>query len=224
MSKGLSGKVEVITGGSAGSLTIKLRLFFRPRLQVEDFEAAALRHLDNLYRSASLLLRNRAEAEDMVQEVYLHASKSFHRFEAGTDCRAWLFRILFRRLHHARHWLRESKMNGFASWADQDDIKEEPPVPQEIPNEGILLALRTIPVRFREVVLLADVEQFSYKDIAWVLEVPVGKVALRLSQGKELLRQELARICESCTESAQVAIESGKRSQCEKSDLRLQVL
>lgn len=193
---------------------MRLRLFYRPKLRVEDFEAAALPHLNNLYRSASLLLRNQAEAEDMVHEVYLHASKSFRRFEPAMDCRAWLFRILFRRLHHVRRWLLQSNVDGFgfASRAVQDNIKARRPVPLEIRNEDILLALRKVPVRFREVLLMADVEQFSYENIAWMLKVPLGKVESRLSRGRKLLRHELARICDNCTESARAANENGERT------------
>ncbi len=69
-------------------------MFFHPKILLEDFEAAAMPHLADLYRSASLLLQNSSEAEDLVQEVYLEAWKSFHR--------AWLFKILFHRLHHLR--------------------------------------------------------------------------------------------------------------------------
>jgi RNA polymerase sigma-70 factor, ECF subfamily len=64
---------------------------YRPKIRVEDFEAVAMPHLADLYRSASLLLQNSSEAEDLVQEVYLEAWKSFHRFEPGTNCCAWLF-------------------------------------------------------------------------------------------------------------------------------------
>jgi RNA polymerase sigma-70 factor, ECF subfamily len=168
-------------------------LFYRPKNRVEDFEAAATPHLADLYRSASLLLRDASQAEDLVQEVYLEAWKSFHRFEPGTNCRAWLFKILFHRLHHLRRRLiKASKVEGFASPADQDNIVAEPPVPQEIRDDDILLALERVPVEFREVVLMADVEDFSYKEIANTLKIPLGTVMSRLSRGRKLLRRELA--------------------------------
>ena len=160
---------------------------------MEDFEGAAIPHLADLYRSTSLLLRHSSEAEDLVQEVYLEAWKSFHRFESGTNCRAWLFKILFHRLHHLRRRLiKASKVEGFASPADQDNIVAEPPVPQEIRDDDILLALEKVPVEFREVVLMADVEDFSYKEIANTLKIPLGTVMSRVSRGRKLLRQELA--------------------------------
>ena len=168
-------------------------MFDGPKIRVEDFEAVAMPHLADLYRSASLLLRNSSEAEDLAQEVYLEAWKSFHRFEPGTNCRAWLFKILFHRLHHLRRRLiKASKLEAFSSPADQDNLMAEPPVPQEIRDDEILLALEKVPVEFREVVLMADVEEFSYKEIAAALKIPLGTVMSRLSRGRKLLRQELA--------------------------------
>ena len=168
-------------------------MFYRSKTRVEDFEGAAIPHLADLYRSASFLLRHSSEAQDLVQEVYLEAWKSFHRFEPGTNCRAWLFKILFHRLHHLRRRLiKASKVEGFASPTDQDNIVAEPPVPQEIRDDDILLALEKVPVEFREVVLMADVEDFSYKEIANTLKIPLGTVMSRVSRGRKLLRQELA--------------------------------
>jgi RNA polymerase sigma-70 factor, ECF subfamily len=170
-------------------------LFFRPKIRVEEFEAAAMPHLADLYRSASLLIQNSSEAEDLVQEVYLEAWKSFHRFEPGTNCRAWLFKIMFHRLHHFRRRLsKASKLEPFESPADLNNIMAEPPAPQEIRDEDILLALAKVPVDFREVVLLADVQEFSYKEIAETLKIPLGTVMSRLSRGRMQLRLELAEV------------------------------
>ncbi len=170
-------------------------MFHRPKTRVEEFEAAAIPCLTDLYRSASLLARNSTEAEDLVQEVYLEAWKSFYRFQPGTNCRAWLFKILFHRLHHFRRRLiKASRLEAFASPAEQDDFMAEPPVPQEIRDDDILLALEKLPVEFREVVLMADVEEFTYKEIASTLEIPLGTVMSRVSRGRKLLRQELAEV------------------------------
>lgn len=173
-------------------------LFLRPKIRVEDFEAAAMPHLADLYRTAKLLVYDLSEAEDLVQEVYLEALKSFHRFEPGTNCRAWLFKIMFHRLHHLRRrLLKASRVEGFASQADEDSIIAEPPVPQEIRDEDILLALEKVPFEFREVVLMADVQEFSYKEIAETMKVPLGTVMSRLSRGRKLLREELAEVARS---------------------------
>jgi RNA polymerase sigma-70 factor (ECF subfamily) len=109
---------------------------------VEDFEAAAMPHFADLYRTARLLAQDRAEGEDLVQEVYLEAWKSFHRFQAGTNCRAWLFKILFHRLHHfRRRWAKAAKVEAFENAEDQDSLIAETPVQEEIRDEDVLQAL-----------------------------------------------------------------------------------
>ncbi len=138
-----------------------------------DFEAATMPHFPGLYRTARLLAQDSAEAEDLVQEVYLQAWKSFHRFETETNCRAWLFKILFHRLHHfRRRWAKAAKVEAFENPEDQDSIIAETPVPQEIRDEDVLEALGRVPIEFREVVLLADTQEFSYKEIAETMKLP----------------------------------------------------
>jgi RNA polymerase sigma-70 factor (ECF subfamily) len=155
-------------------------------------------HFVDLYRMARLMAQDSGEAEDLVQEVYLQAWKSFHRFELGTNCRAWLFKILFHRLHHfRRRWASAAKVEAFESPADQDSVIASSPVPQEIRDEDVLRALGKLPIEFREVVLLADVQEFSYKEIAETMKLPLGTVMSRLSRGRKLLRQELAGVARS---------------------------
>lgn len=173
-------------------------MFFRPKSRVEDFEAAAMPHLVDLYRSASFLVRNPTDAEDLMQEVYLEAWKSFHRFEAGTNCRAWLFKIMFHRLHHFRRRLiKDSKVESFATRSDEENLVAAIPIPQEIRDEDILQALSKLPLEYREVVLMADVEDFSYKEVAESLEIPLGTVMSRLSRGRRLLRQGLEEVAKA---------------------------
>ena len=173
-------------------------MFFQPKVRVEEFEAATMPHFPALYRTARLLARDSAEAEDLVQEVYLEAWKSFHRFATGTNCRAWLFKILFHRLHHFRRgWAKAAKLEAFENPEAQDSIIAETPVPQEIRDEDVLQALERVPIEFREVVLLADVQEFSYKEIAETMKLPLGTVMSRLSRGRKLLRQELANVASS---------------------------
>jgi RNA polymerase sigma-70 factor (ECF subfamily) len=170
-------------------------LFFKSTTGLEDFEAAAMPHLAALYRTAKFLVHNPAEAEDLVQDVYVEALKSFHRFQPGTNCRAWLFKILFHRLHHLRRRLLKSSLE--ETFADQDNVAAVPPAPQEIKDEDILAALEKVPLAFREIVLMADVEEFSYKEIAEALKLPLGTVMSRLSRGRKLLREELAEVAKS---------------------------
>jgi RNA polymerase sigma-70 factor, ECF subfamily len=188
-----AGLLGIISLRGFRQTTPEINLFFRPKIRVEDFEAAAMPHFADLYRTARLLARDSAEAEDLVQEVYLEAWKSFHRFESGTNCRAWLFKILFHRLHHfRRRWVKSAKIDPFDAAGEQDNLIAETPVPQEIRDEDVLNALGKVPIEFREVVLLADVQEFSYKEIAETLKLPLGTVMSRLSRGRKLLRQELA--------------------------------
>jgi RNA polymerase sigma-70 factor (ECF subfamily) len=158
----------------------------------DDFEAATMPHLNSLFRTAWRIIGDKEEAEDLVQETFLQAWKSFHRFEAGTNCRAWLFKILFHVInHHRRKWFK------FTWVTDSEEMLEntliyEPPVSQNLSDEDVLASLEKVPSQYREVVLLADVQEFSYKEIAEILNVPVGTVMSRLSRGRKILRQELA--------------------------------
>lgn len=169
-------------------------MLFSRGINAEDFEAAALPHLNDLFRTAVRLTANRTEAEDLVQEVYLQAWKSFHRFELGTNCRAWLFKILFNKSNHHRRRLFRLVED---SEKTIDALTYEPPVPEHLRDEEILAALGGITEQYREAIVLADVEEFSYKEVAFILKVPIGTVMSRLSRGRRLLRVALAGTAES---------------------------
>jgi len=157
-------------------------------IKAEDFEAAALPHLKDLYRTAARLTANRTEAEDLVQETYMQAWKSFHKFQIGTNCRAWLFKILLNKIRHQRSkWLT-------LVWRTRelsDVVVYEHPISENLSDEAVLVALKKIPDCYREVVVLTDVQEFSYKEAAFILKIPVGTVMSRLSRGRKLLRTEL---------------------------------
>lgn len=161
-------------------------------IRENEFETAAMPHLNDLFRTATRVIGNRTEAEDLVQETYLQAWKSFDRFEVGTNCRAWLFKILFHMIAHHRR--RNYRLSVVSESEDviQDTIAYEPPVPQHITDEDILIALDHIPQHYREVILLADVDSFAYKEIAEILSIPQGTVMSRLNRGRKLLREELS--------------------------------
>ncbi len=155
------------------------------------FEAEALPHVERLFRLAMWFERNRDEAEDLVQETMMQALQSFHRFEPGTNCRAWLVTIL----HHLRSNRRRAR--GRSPLVDDSDdgvvqtIPFVPPVPQHLTDETILAALRRIAPQYQEVVVLCDVEEMTYKEIAEALDIPIGTVMSRLHRGRALLRSEL---------------------------------
>lgn len=156
------------------------------------FEAEALPHVDRLFRLALWFERNRHEAEDLVQETMTQALQSFHRFQPGTNCRAWLVTIL----QHVRSNRRRSRSRS-PLVSDPDDTIAKmtpfvPPVPQHLTDEEVLGALRGIPAQFQEVIVLCDVEDLTYKEIADALAIPLGTVMSRLHRGRALLRIELA--------------------------------
>jgi RNA polymerase sigma-70 factor (ECF subfamily) len=170
---------------------------FSPKPRLEEFEAAALPHLADLYRTATRLLGDSGRADDVVQEAFLVAWKNFDRFEAGTNCRAWLFRILFHCAHHYRRkWLNPREVAGAGEVIDQFPAADAAPSAQ-LTDQEVLRALDAIPRDYRAVVLLVDVEEFSYKDAAGILEVPIGTVMSRLSRGRRLLREQLAVLAQS---------------------------
>jgi RNA polymerase sigma-70 factor, ECF subfamily len=152
--------------------------------------------MNDLYRTAARVIGSRSEAEDLVQETYLQAWKSFHRFQLGTNCRAWLFKILFHVIHHQRRKWYNSKLVQENDEQFQDSVAAELPVPEGLTDEDVLAALEKIPVQYREVVLLADVQEFSYKEVAVTIGVPIGTVMSRLSRGRKLLRGELTKFAE----------------------------
>ena len=156
------------------------------------FEGEVLPHADRLFRLAMWFVRNRADAEDVVQDTMIQALKSFHRFQPGTNCRAWLSTILRRIVSNRRRSALRSIVVD-----DPDDRIEQtvpfvPPMPQVLTDELVLGALHQLPIPFQEVILLCDVEEFSYKEAAEALEIPIGTVMSRLHRGRARLRAELA--------------------------------
>ena len=167
-------------------------MFFAKKVEAADFEAVALPYLNDLYRTAVHLVRDRTEAHDLVQEAYLQAWKAFHRFEPGTNCRAWLFKILINEVRHYRRRWFNTKTVPEGEQSFEETLAFEPPISENIQDEDVLAALDELQREFREVVLLADVQEFSYKEIAEMLGIPVGTVMSRLSRGRKQLRAKLA--------------------------------
>jgi RNA polymerase sigma-70 factor (ECF subfamily) len=156
------------------------------------FEAEALPHAEGLFRLAMWLERDRGEAEDLVQETYTRALESFHRYKSGTNCRAWLVTIL----QYVRSNRRRARGRALMVADSEERIAQTiaivPPVPERLTDEDVLSALRRLPSKYQEIVLLSDVEELSYKEIAEVLTIPIGTVMSRLHRGRAILRVELA--------------------------------
>lgn len=148
-------------------------------------------HVDRLFRLAMWMERDRNEAEDLVQDTLVQALRSFNRFTPGTNCRAWLITML----HNIRSNRRRARFRRQAVESDADVSPETvafvPPVPSHITDEDILAALKGIPEAYQEIILLCDVEELTYKEIAAALGIPIGTVMSRLHRGRALLRKAL---------------------------------
>jgi RNA polymerase sigma-70 factor (ECF subfamily) len=157
------------------------------------FETEAMPHVERLFRHAMWLTRNRAEAEDLVQETLVQALQSFHRFTPGTNCRAWLVTILQHVRSNRQRKLGRVIVDSTLEERAANVVPFVPPIPDAVTDEDMLLALQQIPSHHQEVILLCDVEEMTYKEIAAALDVPIGTVMSRLHRGRQLLRTELAR-------------------------------
>jgi RNA polymerase sigma-70 factor (ECF subfamily) len=176
-----------------------MRLFQR-RASRADFEREAMPHLPALYGSALRLCRNEGDAEDLVQETLLRAYRFFDTFEAGTNCKAWLFRILtntfsngYRENEREQEILDEvessdANLGQFVSAGPRDT---ESALLGHMVSKDVEQALATIPAEFRLAVVLADLEDFSYKEIADIMECPAGTVMSRLFRGRKMLQKLL---------------------------------
>src|SRR5437667_3190237 len=170
------------------------------RLVSPAFEAEALASLDSLYRAALRLTRVPADAEDLVQDTYLKAFRAADRFEPGTNLRAWLFTILH---NTARNRIRDRARDNVSvdsEFVDRAADLPAPGLPLETPETQLLrdtlapelqAAIDALPDAFRQAVWLRDVEEFSYAEIAEMLQVPAGTVMSRISRGRRLLFDRL---------------------------------
>lgn len=153
-------------------------------------------YLQDLHRTALRLLQDGSKANDAVQETFLIAWKSFDRYQRGTNCKAWLFQILFNVVRHERrNWFKW--LTGREENIAESSLVAPETISGAIQDQRILDALDRLPAQFRDVLLLVDVEEFSYKEASAMLKVPIGTVMSRLSRGRGLLREQLAGVAVS---------------------------
>jgi RNA polymerase sigma-70 factor (ECF subfamily) len=169
------------------------------------FAEQAMEHMPSLYSAALRMTRNPADAEDLVQETYLKAYRAFAGFEQGTNLKAWLYRILtntFINIYRAKKRRPEltdvddvedlylyHRLGGLEAAAAGRSAEEE--VLERFTDQEVKDALESLPEQFRMAVLLADVEGFSYKEIAEIVDVPIGTVMSRLHRGRRALQKAL---------------------------------
>lgn len=166
----------------------------------DRFEELTLPHLDRLYRYALRLSRQAAEAEDLVQETYLHAWRAFERTDLSGDCRPWLFRILtnlfisrYRRKKREPALMDFQENPAFADGRSTDETitaGDTEPLLDRL-DDRVKAALDALHPEFRAVLLLAAVEGLSYEEIARVCEIPIGTVMSRLHRGRTQLKDRL---------------------------------
>jgi RNA polymerase sigma-70 factor (ECF subfamily) len=181
-------------GLNAVSLRYTIRAVLEPSSDFGSFEDLAMPHFARLFNFACWLTQDRASAEDLVQETYMKALKGFSSFHQGSNFRAWIYKIL-------RNTFLTSRTGLAATISlDADDAPPEPAT-DETP-ESVLLAhaeetairnaLTELPVNFREIILLCDLEEMSYQEISQTLAIPIGTVMSRLSRARKAMRTLLS--------------------------------
>lgn len=170
-----------------------------------DFAEEAMQYAPQLYSAALRMTRNRADAEDLVQETYLKGYRSFHTFTEGTNLRAWLFRILtntYINTYRAKQRRPDESDLGeieelylYKNLSTVQDAaigrSAEESLMTMLPDDEVKQALEALPDNFRLPVILADVDGFAYKEIAEMLEIPIGTVMSRLHRGRKAMQKML---------------------------------
>ncbi|MFC0582552.1 sigma-70 family RNA polymerase sigma factor [Micrococcoides hystricis] len=168
------------------------------------FEKYALEYVDQLYAAAMRMTRNPQDAEDLVQEAYTKAYSAFHQYKPGTNLKAWLYRILTNTYiniyRKAQRQPQQTQTDTVEDWQMAQAAEHSPTglrsaeaeALDRLPDSDIKDALAQIPEEFRLAVYFSDVEGFSYKEVAQILDVPIGTVMSRLHRGRKQLRELLA--------------------------------
>jgi len=160
------------------------------------FEELAMPLFDSLYNFARWLVHNQNDAEDLVQETFLKALRGFASFQPGTNFRAWMFRILKNTFLSSCSRLERRMTVAMDSGEDFPVLPATSPTPESLliersGNDAVRCAIEQLPVIFREVILLCDVADASYREIAEILSIPIGTVMSRLARARKLVRESL---------------------------------
>jgi len=160
------------------------------------FEELAMPLFDSLYNFASWLVHNKSNAEDLVQETYLKALRSFASFQPGTNFRAWMFRILKNTFLSSRSTLGRRVTVEIDSEVDFPELPPTSATPESLLIErsqenAVRNAIEQLPLTFREVLLLCDVEDASYREISEILSIPIGTVMSRLARARKAVRESV---------------------------------
>jgi RNA polymerase sigma-70 factor (ECF subfamily) len=161
-----------------------------------SFEQLAMPHFERLYNFACWLTHDRNEAEDLVQETYAKALKGFPSFQPGTNFRAWIYKILRNAFLTSRTGLKESAIVPLDPEDEEDNLPAVEETPESIllrrsDGELVQLALEKLPLAYREILLLCEVEEMSYREISDALAIPMGTVMSRLSRARKTLGEGL---------------------------------
>ena len=165
-------------------------------LPTESFEQLAMPYFDRLYNFACWLTHDREEAEDLVQETYTKALKGFPSFRQGTNFRAWIYKILRNAFLTSRTGLKMTATVPLDLDGEEEVLLADKKTPESIllqRSDGQLVqqALEELPIAYREILLLCEVEEMSYQEISTVLVIPMGTVMSRLSRARKALRGKL---------------------------------
>lgn len=182
-------------------------------LEQLEFESVALVHTEVLLRVAQRVLGQPAAAQDAVQETFLSAWRSFHQFKRATNCRAWLFKIMFRVISGNRQHDLKLPIVEVRDGYDLDHIMVEIAAKPEIAHSDVLAAIDSLPTGQRAVLMLAAVEGFTCKEISSILRTPIGTVMSRLSRARIEVRNSL------CSTARVQSITAAVRAERKRHDL-----